>query len=119
MTLLTASSAREHRSERRAILVGLTMDHPQAWIEKLSELRAKGRPCALVVVTGVKGSGPRESGARMIVAGGELVWGTIGGGNLERQAIEHASGLVRRGGALSESVAYPLGEKVGQCCGGE
>lgn len=95
------------------------MDHPQAWIEKLSELRAKGRPCALVVVTGVEGSGPRESGARMIVAGGELVWGTIGGGNLELQAIEHAGELLKSGRALSESVAYPLGEKVGQCCGGE
>lgn len=95
------------------------MDHPQAWIERLSELRASGRPCALVVVTGVKGSGPRESGARMIVAGGELVWGTIGGGNLELQAIRHATELLARGRALSESVAYPLGEKVGQCCGGE
>lgn len=95
------------------------MDHPQAWIERLSELRANGRPCALVVVTGVKGSGPRESGARMIVAGGELVWGTIGGGNLELQAIRHATELLARGRALSESVAYPLGERVGQCCGGE
>jgi xanthine dehydrogenase accessory factor len=94
-------------------------DHPLAWIEKLSELRARGEPCAMVVVTGVKGSGPRESGARMLVAGGELVWGTIGGGNLELQAIRHASELLADGRALSESVAYPLGEKVGQCCGGE
>src|SRR5262245_31938574 len=93
-------------------------DHPQAWIEKLSELRNKGRPCALVVVTDVEGSGPRESGARMLVANGDIVWGTIGGGNLEKQAIEHATQLSKRGGALSESVDYPLGEKVGQCCGG-
>jgi len=91
----------------------------QAWIEKLSELRAQGRPCALVVVTDVRGSGPRESGARMIVAGGELVWGTIGGGNLELQAIARATELLARGRAVSESVDYPLGEKVGQCCGGE
>lgn len=95
------------------------MSHPQAWIETLSKLHAEGRPCALVVVTGVKGSGPRESGARMIVAGGELVWGTIGGGRLELQALEHASELLRGGRAVSETVAYPLSEKVGQCCGGE
>ena len=95
------------------------MDESQAWIEKLSELRAAGRACALVVVTEVAGSVPREPGARMIVADGELAWGTIGGGNLERQAIEHAAALVAAGAARSESVAYPLSEKVGQCCGGQ
>jgi xanthine dehydrogenase accessory factor len=127
------------------------MDRPQAWIEKLSELRAQGRPCAMVVVTGVRGSGPREAGARMIVALGEpanrrrigasgsraasvvartasakahpakaeLVFGTVGGGNLELLAIAHCAELLKLGSAVSESVAYPLSEKVGQCCGGE
>lgn len=95
------------------------MPDDQSWIEKLSELRAQGRPCAMVVVTDVQGSGPRESGARMIVAGGELVYGTVGGGNLEHQAIAHASELLKLGAPRSESVAYPLGEKVGQCCGGQ
>jgi hypothetical protein len=47
----------------------------------------------LVVVTRVKGGAPREPGARMIVAGGDLAHGTIGGGNLERLAIERASAL--------------------------
>jgi xanthine dehydrogenase accessory factor len=96
------------------------MDAPGAsWIETLSELRAAGRACAMVVVTGVRGSGPREAGARMIVAGGDIAWGTIGGGNLERLAIEHCAELLAQGRTCSESVAYPLSEKVGQCCGGE
>src|SRR3954471_15099240 len=112
------------------------MERPQEWIETLSELRASKRPCAMVVVTGVKGSGPRDSGARMIVAlrersgrmpategafdaEPELVFGTIGGGNLEMQAIAHCGELLKLGTAVSESVAYPLSEKVGQCCGGE
>jgi xanthine dehydrogenase accessory factor len=47
-----------------------------------------------------------------------LAWGTIGGGNLEHQALEHAAALVAAGAARSESVVYPLSEKVGQCCGG-
>jgi xanthine dehydrogenase accessory factor len=72
----------------------------------------------MVVVTGVKGSGPREPGARMIVSGGQLVFGTIGGGNLEKLAIEHATELLKRGKIVSESVDYPLSEAVGQCCGG-
>jgi len=95
------------------------MDRPQDWIERLSELRAEGRPCALVVVTGVKGSGPREPGARMIVSGGQLVFGTIGGGNLEKLAIERATQLLKQRTPVSESVAYPLSEAAGQCCGGE
>ena len=95
------------------------MNRPQDWIERLSELRAERRACALVVVTNVKGSGPREPGARMIVSGGQLAFGTIGGGNLEKLAIEHATELIARGKTVSESVAYPLSEAAGQCCGGE
>ena len=100
------------------------MDRPQEWIEKLSELRAQRRPCALVVVTEVVGSGPRDSGARMIVGRGsdgrpELVFGTIGGGNLEHLAIERCGELLAKERASSESVAYPLSEKAGQCCGGQ
>lgn len=94
-------------------------DDQQAWIEALSELRRRGTPCAVVTVTGARGSAPREAGARMIVAGGRLHWGTVGGGNLERLAIEHATALLAEEGRRSESEAYPLSEKAGQCCGGE
>lgn len=94
------------------------MESPGTWFEKLAALHAEGRPCAVVVVTDVRGSAPREAGARLIVAGGELVWGTIGGGKLEHMAIAHASELLARGGHLSESQDYPLAERTGQCCGG-
>lgn len=89
-----------------------------SWIETLSELKRKKTPCAVIVVTEVKGSVPREPGARMVVANGKLEWGTIGGGNLELQAIDHATRLLAGGLAVSESVGYPLAEKTGQCCGG-
>lgn len=88
------------------------------WIDALAGLRARRVPCALVVVAGTAGSAPRDAGARMIVAEGRLAFGTIGGGNLERLAIEHATRLVETGEARSESVDYPLSEKAGQCCGG-
>lgn len=91
---------------------------PADWIDALADLRARRVPCALVVVAGVAGSAPREAGARMIVADGRLAFGTIGGGNLERLAIEHAAALLARGEARSESVDYPLSERAGQCCGG-
>lgn len=93
-------------------------DGEQGWIDALGELRAREEPCVLVVVTGVKGSVPREPGARMVVAGGELVHGSIGGGNLERLAIRRASELLARPGAGPESLEVPLAEEAGQCCGG-
>jgi xanthine dehydrogenase accessory factor len=95
------------------------MEHGITWFEALSALHAEGRPCAVVVVTEVSGSAPRETGARLIVADGELAWGTIGGGRLELMAIEHATELLERGGRLTESREYPLAEKTGQCCGGK
>lgn len=100
------------------------MPHAQDWIETLSELRSARRAAAMVVVTELAGSGPREAGARMLVALGpsgapELVHGTVGGGSLELQALSHAGELLRTRRALTESVAYPLAEKTGQCCGGK
>ncbi|MFT7485353.1 MAG: xanthine dehydrogenase accessory factor [Candidatus Paceibacteria bacterium] len=95
------------------------MDSARTWFEALASLQDRREPCAVVVVTGVTGSAPREAGARLIVANGELVWGTIGGGNLEHLAIEHANSLLAKPGHLSESCDYPLAEATGQCCGGK
>ncbi len=95
------------------------MDPTAPWFEALSRLHAEGRPCAVVVVTEVSGSAPRETGARLVVADGELVWGTIGGGRLEHLAIEHAAELLAGGGRRTDSVDYPLAEAAGQCCGGK
>jgi len=94
------------------------MEPDQSWIDELGELRAREQPCVVVAVTAVKGSAPREPGARMIVAGGDLVHGTIGGGNLERQAIERATALLADPAAGSHSADFPLAEAAGQCCGG-
>lgn len=88
------------------------------WIDALGELREREQACVLVVVTNVKGSAPRDAGARMIVAAGDLVHGTIGGGNLEKLAIERATALLADPGAGSRSADFPLAEAAGQCCGG-
>lgn len=94
------------------------MEPDQGWLDALGELRERAEPCVLVVVTRLEGSGPREPGARMLVAGGDLVHGTIGGGNVEHLAIEHATALLADAARGSESVDFPLAEVAGQCCGG-
>ena len=91
---------------------------PEAWIDALAELRARRTPCVLVVVAATQGSAPREPGARMVVAEGRLAFGTIGGGQLERLALQHCAALLARGDRSAESVTYTLSEQTGQCCGG-
>jgi xanthine dehydrogenase accessory factor len=86
------------------------------WVGELQRLRRDGSPAVLVTVASIKGSTPREPGAKMIVTAGDA-HGTIGGGHLEHQAIAIARDLIAcgGGGALRR---FPLGASLGQCCGG-
>lgn len=80
------------------------------------ELFARGDAVVLVTLTGVRGSAPREAGARMLVwADGQS--GTIGGGNLEFLLTREARALLAGDESVSEH-DYPLGPVLGQCCGG-
>ena len=78
-----------------------------------------GRRACLVSVHSTRGSVPREPGAWMAVFDDEVI-GTVGGGQLEFQAIAQARGYLRVGAAESPTpVRYALGPNLGQCCGGE
>lgn len=70
----------------------------------------------LVDVAEAKGSTPREAGAFMVVAP-DALFGTIGGGQLEFLAIDHARKLLASG-ERTASLDVPLGPEIGQCCGG-
>jgi xanthine dehydrogenase accessory factor len=96
------------------------------WLQALYEARARGEAAVLVVVAAVRGSAPREPGARLVVArtaasGAVTATGTIGGGHLELQAIGIARDLLAADtpGAASRSTRrFALGASLGQCCGG-
>ena len=78
--------------------------------------RALGRAAVVVEVAAHRGSVPRETGTRMLVAADDVL-GTIGGGHLELQAIATARTLLRHAEpAPLQHVA--LGPSLGQCCGG-
>ena len=82
-----------------------------------SALEAQGR-CLLVTIAQIKGSTPRESGAKLVVWEGGFV-GSIGGGQLEYAALTEAERRLAEaepGGPHVERVA--LGPSLGQCCGG-
>ncbi|MBR7651035.1 xanthine dehydrogenase accessory protein XdhC [Brucella oryzae] len=69
----------------------------------------------LVEVTDVKGSAPRDAGAWMLVAR-DIIFRTIGGGQLEYMAIDHARKILA--GGRDTPMDVPLGPEIGQCCGG-
>ena len=85
------------------------------WIDELADVSASGEPAVLVTVAGIRGSAPREVGAKMIVTKTETI-GTIGGGQLEYQSTRIAVEML-----ADEQMAlrsFPLGSSMGQCCGG-
>jgi xanthine dehydrogenase accessory factor len=69
----------------------------------------------LIEVTDVKGSAPRDAGAWMLVAR-DMIFRTIGGGQLEYMAIDHARKILA--GGRDSPMDVPLGPEIGQCCGG-
>lgn len=72
-----------------------------------------------VLVADVLGSAPREPGAYMLVST-KGICGTIGGGNLEWQAMRAAHALLQAdGGSPAAQVRrLVLASELGQCCGG-
>lgn len=80
-------------------------------------LRLARAPAVLVRVDEVQGSGPREVGAWMAVTPSDVV-NTIGGGQLEFDAIARARAALVQGRVLDARQRFALGPSLGQCCGG-
>jgi xanthine dehydrogenase accessory factor len=78
---------------------------------------AAGRSAIVVEVIDAKGSVPRDRGTRMLVTA-EAVDGTVGGGHLEWKAIATAREMLRSRETAPCREHFPLGPKLGQCCGG-
>ena len=87
------------------------------WIDVAHELERSGKPYVLVTVLGARGSTPRDAGTKMLVTG-DGSFCTIGGGHLEYKAIEIAQDMLRSGQLDQRIETFPLGARLGQCCGG-
>ncbi|MBT9458885.1 MAG: xanthine dehydrogenase accessory protein XdhC [Burkholderiaceae bacterium] len=87
----------------------------RAW-QALERALARG-PAVLVSVAKVEGSGPREQGAWMAVTA-ERIFDTLGGGQLEFEAIARARACLAAGSVTEPLRRYALGPSLGQCCGG-
>jgi xanthine dehydrogenase accessory factor len=85
---------------------------------RLAEIVAEHGSAALVTVHAAQGSTPREAGARMIVRPDGAFHGSIGGGQLEWQALAAAREAIAQGRGPVRFIQKVLGPDLGQCCGG-
>lgn len=88
-----------------------------SWLATLADLSSRRVPCVLITVMEAKGSTPREAGTKMVVTA-DAQFGTIGGGNLEFEAIAEARKLLAEATPATAVKDYPLGPRLAQCCGG-
>lgn len=70
----------------------------------------------LIEVIRTRGSTPRETGTFMLV-GEDRIWGTIGGGRMEFDAVDTARAMLADG-RQATALDITLGPDTGQCCGG-
>jgi xanthine dehydrogenase accessory factor len=92
------------------------MAHPlQDW--QLLQEELLQAPAVLVSVARLEGSGPREPGAWMAVTA-QRTFASIGGGQLEFEAIAQARASLLAGAVNVDERRYALGPSLGQCCGG-
>jgi xanthine dehydrogenase accessory factor len=89
----------------------------KTWTRLAAMIEAQGI-AAMVTVAELSGSGPREVGARMLVACDGQIFGTIGGGRLEWQALAEVQRMMTELRKAPARKYYALGPELGQCCGG-
>lgn len=91
-----------------------------SYYDKLSELAAANRPCVSVILVDTTGSAPQDRGAKMIVTSEGLYFGTVGGGKIEKKAIEEARRMLAEGaaGGTTRFSEWSLTRDVGMTCGG-
>ncbi len=86
------------------------------WLQQLQLMLQSGNRVVIVSVASVKGSTPREPGAKMLVSATK-VCNTIGGGHLEYKAIQLARNMLSQD-LPNNLQRFSLGASLGQCCGG-
>ena len=87
---------------------------------KLLAQLEEGQDTVLAFITEGDGSIPRTTGAYMLVGREGRIFGTIGGGNLEYQAVLHAQELVqeKKSGYREYDLGTGEGKGLGMVCGG-
>jgi xanthine dehydrogenase accessory factor len=84
--------------------------------QKILEAQNANLRVALCVIVNTKGSTPREQGAKMLVYANGDIFGSIGGGELEKNVIQNAILCLKSG--KPEVYKHDLLHQHNMCCGG-
>lgn len=85
---------------------------------RLATLIEEDGQAALITLADLRGSGPRDADARMVVRTDGSHYGTIGGGALEWEALRFTAVLLAENQRAGKLTRQALGPELGQCCGG-
>ncbi len=94
-------------------------------LKKILELNESDSEFVVITVIEKKGSGPSETGGKMIYVSEGEMYGTIGGGTLEKLVLKEAGKVLLSGQSvlrkymLDKDKVKPDSEKTGMLCGGE
>lgn len=101
--------------------------------EKVHELLAGNVPFVSVTIVDTIGSVPQDAGSKMLVVSDGLLFGTVGGGKVEKRAIEEAQAflatastkekpaddvLIHTVDSRTRFVNWNLNKDIGMTCGG-
>lgn len=93
----------------------------QKVLEAIRNELAKGKDCLLATIIASSGSTPRSSGAYMVIGDAGRIYGTIGGGSLEYNAIlQGQQQIAKQENFLYEYTLTMEGSaELGMICGGQ
>lgn len=78
--------------------------------------KTEKEPLALCIIVGTRGSTPRKTGAKMLVTKSGKIYGSIGGGALEKKVIENAQIVIAE--RTPNTFRHDLLNQHNMCCGG-
>ena len=89
-------------------------------LDRVEEWRGRGERVAVATVLTTAGSTPRPAGAKMAVTAGGAMAGSISGGCVDTDVIEHAMDVLRSGKPQIVEYGYSpdMTWEVGLMCGG-
>lgn len=94
------------------------MKQNRNWIDAMARLSRENIGFVLVTVVETEGSVPRGVESKMVVTA-DRIHDSIGGGNLEFEAVNLARGLLEKNQPATQSRVFSLGKDLTQCCGGK
>jgi xanthine dehydrogenase accessory factor len=90
----------------------------KGYIDALKTLNEDATKWVQVTVVKTLGSVPSENGSKMLMSETGLFWGTVGGGKLEKKALDVALEMLSSVKDSTQLLTWQLQQDVGMTCGG-